>query len=167
MCCVYEVYVYMCVCLSCACTCDRFEPMSSTTDKKRTVDRARGVILGLMAGDALGAAVEGWPADEIRRFAETQGWVDGLVQDFVEAVHMGTYVAGSEPGDLRVCVSVCVSVCVCACVFMCVYCMCVRARTCMCVYVSVFDVRRCLCGVFVCALLVVCVCPRVPTCARA
>ena len=54
--------------------------------------RSRGVILGGMCGDVLGAAVEGWPAKHIRSLAEKQGWADGLIHDFIEAVHMGSYV---------------------------------------------------------------------------
>ena len=54
--------------------------------------RSRGVILGGMCGDTLGAAVEGWPPTLIKRLAEKNGWSDGLIHDFIKAVHMGTYV---------------------------------------------------------------------------
>ena len=48
--------------------------------------------MGGMCGDVLGAAVEGWPPRLIKKFAEEKGWRDGLIHDFIEAVHMGSYV---------------------------------------------------------------------------
>lgn len=41
-------------------------------------DRARGCLLALAAGDALGAPTEGWNRDDIRR---THGWIDGFLSD--------------------------------------------------------------------------------------
>lgn len=62
--------------------------------------KARGCMLGLMLGDALGAAFEGFPPSEIRALAK-QTWGAELVQGFLEAVHMGTFVPGHEPGSYR------------------------------------------------------------------
>ena len=66
--------------------------MSQHTTCIDVQSRSRGVILGGMCGDVLGAAVEGWPANQIKRLAEKRGWADGLIHDFIEAVHMGSYV---------------------------------------------------------------------------
>ena len=62
--------------------------------------RARGCILGVFIGDALGAGVEGWPADEIEKFA-SERWQSPLVEDFFPAVHMATHVSAGEPGQYR------------------------------------------------------------------
>ncbi|CAE7234328.1 ADPRS [Symbiodinium pilosum] len=62
------------------------------------LSRARGCMLGIMVGDALGAAVEGLSRELVRRFAQGE-WQTPLVQDFVRAVHMGTYV--SDSGTLK------------------------------------------------------------------
>lgn len=62
--------------------------------------RARGCLLGQMVGDALGAAVEGYPQEEIRSLSR-RTWGTDLVQGFLEAVPMGTFVPGSEPGMYR------------------------------------------------------------------
>ncbi|CAE8684931.1 unnamed protein product [Polarella glacialis] len=53
-----------------------------------------------MVGDALGAAVEGFPREEIRSLAR-ETWGTDLVQGFIEAVPMGTFVPGSEPATYR------------------------------------------------------------------
>lgn len=66
----------------------------------RLQERARGSILGLMIGDALGAAVEGFPQSEIRQLAQT-AWGSVHVEGFMQAVHMGTYVPGNQPGTYR------------------------------------------------------------------
>eukprot|EP00930_Biecheleria_cincta_P095616 TRINITY_DN87560_c0_g1_i1.p1 TRINITY_DN87560_c0_g1~~TRINITY_DN87560_c0_g1_i1.p1 ORF type:complete len:402 (-),score=51.24 TRINITY_DN87560_c0_g1_i1:73-1221(-) len=63
-------------------------------------ERARGCILGLMIGDALGAAVEGFPQKEIRELAQLT-WKSNCIEDFLQAVHMGTYVPDGEPGTYR------------------------------------------------------------------
>jgi len=65
-------------------------------------------MLGLMIGDALGAAVEGWPQQEIRELAK-KTWGKEFIQDYILAVPMGTYVPGNpanpkeipEPGMYR------------------------------------------------------------------
>ena len=62
--------------------------------------RARGCMLGVFIGDALGAGVEGWPADEIEQFA-TERWQSPLVEDFFPAVHLATHVPAGEPGQYR------------------------------------------------------------------
>jgi len=62
--------------------------------------RARGCMLGLMVGDALGAAVEGFPRKEIRLLARER-WGGDAVEGFIPAVHMGTFVPGPEPGTYR------------------------------------------------------------------
>lgn len=54
-------------------------------------ERAQGAMLGLLIGDALGAAVEGWPASEIRRFSE-KTFGGHFVTGYVPAIHMGTVV---------------------------------------------------------------------------
>lgn len=54
--------------------------------------KARGCMLGLMIGDALGAAVEGWPQKEIRSLAQMT-WGADFIQDYILAVPMGTFVA--------------------------------------------------------------------------
>ena len=64
------------------------------------VSRARGCMLGLMVGDALGAGVEGWPADEIERLAQDR-WQSRLVEDFFVACHMASFVFAGEPGLYR------------------------------------------------------------------
>lgn len=83
--------------------------MESNTDAgDAMVGRARGCMLGLMIGDALGAAVEGWPQQEIRELAR-KTWGKELIQDYILAVPMGTYVPGNpanpketpEPGMYR------------------------------------------------------------------
>lgn len=64
------------------------------------VVRARGCLLGLMVGDALGAPVEGFPQSEIRGLARAK-WGSDRVQGFIEAVPMGTFVSAGEPGQYR------------------------------------------------------------------
>ena len=60
------------------------------------VSRARGCILALMCGDALGAAVEGFDSEYIRDIArENCGGRDEL-SDFIPAVHMATHVANTS-----------------------------------------------------------------------
>jgi ADP-ribosylglycohydrolase len=54
-------------------------------------------MLGLMVGDALGAAFEGFPADEIKEIA-MRTWNSARVEDYIPAVHMATYVSAGEPG---------------------------------------------------------------------
>lgn len=71
-----------------------------TTETINIESRARGCLLGLMVGDALGAAVEGFPTEEIRLLCENK-WGTSLVQGFVRAVHMGTYVSAGEPCQYR------------------------------------------------------------------
>jgi ADP-ribosylglycohydrolase len=53
-----------------------------------------------MVGDALGAAVEGWPQSEIRALAQ-HTWRSEYIEGFVEAVPMGTFVPAGEPGIYR------------------------------------------------------------------
>eukprot|EP00928_Gymnodinium_smaydae_P089395 TRINITY_DN73368_c0_g1_i1.p1 TRINITY_DN73368_c0_g1~~TRINITY_DN73368_c0_g1_i1.p1 ORF type:complete len:415 (-),score=43.28 TRINITY_DN73368_c0_g1_i1:106-1221(-) len=53
-----------------------------------------------MVGDALGAAVEGWERQEIRRLAQ-KTWGTDTVEDFIAAVPMGTFVSGAEPATYR------------------------------------------------------------------
>lgn len=48
--------------------------------------RARGCILGLMVGDALGASVEGWTPEDISTLAQER-WGSPLIRDFIDAVH--------------------------------------------------------------------------------
>lgn len=62
--------------------------------------RARGCMLGLMVGDALGAAVEGFPRAEIRALAQ-KTWGCNTIEGFIPAVHMGTFVPDSDPGRYR------------------------------------------------------------------
>lgn len=69
------------------------------------VARARGCMLGLMVGDALGAAVEGFPREEIRDIAQDR-WGCNTIEGFIAAVHMGTYVPAGEPGQYRPAVQV-------------------------------------------------------------
>lgn len=57
-------------------------------------------MLGQMIGDALGAGVEGWPADEIESLA-LERWQSHFVLDFFPAVHMATYVSAGQPGQYR------------------------------------------------------------------
>ena len=64
------------------------------------VSRARGCMLGLMCGDALGAGVEGWPPDEIEKLAKGR-WNSQLVEDYIDAVHMASHVSAGEPGRYR------------------------------------------------------------------
>mmetsp|Transcript_118150 Transcript_118150/g.229701 ORF Transcript_118150/g.229701 Transcript_118150/m.229701 type:complete len:419 (-) Transcript_118150:222-1478(-) len=64
------------------------------------VSCARGCMLGLMVGDALGAAVEGFDRTDIRSLAQ-KTWGTDLIQDFLPAVPMGTFVAGREPATYR------------------------------------------------------------------
>ncbi|CAE7316565.1 Tbl3 [Symbiodinium sp. CCMP2456] len=54
--------------------------------------RARGCMLGIMVGDALGAAFEGYSQERIRKLAQGE-WRTPLVQGFIRAVHMGTYIS--------------------------------------------------------------------------
>ena len=63
-------------------------------------DRARGCVLGLMVGDALGAGVEGWPADEIEKLCQER-WQSNFVEGYFPAVHMATHVSAGEPGQYR------------------------------------------------------------------
>mmetsp|Transcript_117965 Transcript_117965/g.334536 ORF Transcript_117965/g.334536 Transcript_117965/m.334536 type:complete len:371 (+) Transcript_117965:3-1115(+) len=62
-------------------------------------------MLGLMAGDALGAAFEGFPQEEIRSIAR-RTWGGDLVEGFISAVPMGTFVPDKEPGTYRPAVNV-------------------------------------------------------------
>lgn len=62
--------------------------------------KARGCMLGLMVGDALGAAVEGFSRDEIRELAQ-ETWGTDFIQDYISAVPMGTFVPGQESGTYR------------------------------------------------------------------
>ncbi|KAK3245230.1 hypothetical protein CYMTET_45191 [Cymbomonas tetramitiformis] len=62
--------------------------------------RAKGCALGLMLGDSLGAGCEGWPAEEIQRFAQDT-WNSNKIEGFFEAVHMGTFVSAGQPGQYR------------------------------------------------------------------
>jgi len=62
--------------------------------------RARGCFLGVLIGDALGAGVEGWPADKIERLALDR-WQSPFVQDVFPAVHMATPVLAGGPGQYR------------------------------------------------------------------
>lgn len=57
-----------------------------------TTQRAQGCLLGTMIGDALGAGIEGFSRGEIESIAKAHGWSDGLIHDFILAVHMATYV---------------------------------------------------------------------------
>lgn len=63
-------------------------------------NRARGCVLGLMVGDALGAGVEGWPADEIEKLCQER-WQSNFVEAYFPAVHMATHVSAGEPGQYR------------------------------------------------------------------
>lgn len=72
--------------------------MVPETDNLR--ERARGCLLGLMVGDALGAGVEGFPTSEIRSLAE-QKWQSKFVQGFFPAVHMGSFVPAGELSTYR------------------------------------------------------------------
>lgn len=56
--------------------------------------------MGLMLGDALGMAFEGQDRAVIRKFSQER-WGHELVQDFVPAVPMGTFVPAGEPGKYR------------------------------------------------------------------
>merc|ERR1712183_682433 len=53
-----------------------------------------------MVGDALGAAVEGWPPDEIAKICKSR-FDSNVMEDFILAVPMGTFVPGSEPATYR------------------------------------------------------------------
>ena len=64
------------------------------------VDRAKGCVLGLMIGDALGAGVEGWPPSEIEALAKTLFRSD-TIDGFFAAVPMGTFVSAGQPGQYR------------------------------------------------------------------
>merc|ERR1719336_1067553 len=66
---------------------------------------ARGCMLGLMVGDALGAAVEGFDRTEIRSLAQ-ETWGTDTIQDFIPAVPMGTFVPDKEPATYRPAVAV-------------------------------------------------------------
>ena len=63
-------------------------------------NRARGCVLGLMVGDALGAGVEGWRADEIEKLCQER-WQSSFVEGYFPAVHMATHVSAGEPGQYR------------------------------------------------------------------
>jgi poly(ADP-ribose) glycohydrolase ARH3 len=69
-------------------------------DNGALLRRARGCMLGVFIGDALGAGVEGWPAEEIEKFAQER-WQSPLVQNFFPAVHMATHVSAGQPGQYR------------------------------------------------------------------
>jgi len=69
------------------------------------VSCARGCMLGLMVGDALGAAVEGFDRTEIRSLAQ-ETWGTDTIQDFIPAVPMGTFVPDKEPATYRPAVAV-------------------------------------------------------------
>mmetsp|Transcript_44271 Transcript_44271/g.90369 ORF Transcript_44271/g.90369 Transcript_44271/m.90369 type:complete len:387 (+) Transcript_44271:235-1395(+) len=62
--------------------------------------RARGCALGHMVGDALGAAVEGWPTEAIRELARERCG-GPLLDKFILAVPMGTFVPANEPAQYR------------------------------------------------------------------
>eukprot|EP00427_Karlodinium_veneficum_P066144 CAMPEP_0169318090 /NCGR_PEP_ID=MMETSP1017-20121227/7095_1 /TAXON_ID=342587 /ORGANISM="Karlodinium micrum, Strain CCMP2283" /LENGTH=400 /DNA_ID=CAMNT_0009412331 /DNA_START=78 /DNA_END=1281 /DNA_ORIENTATION=- len=64
------------------------------------VRRARGCMMGLMIGDALGAAVEGMSPICIQQMAR-QLFQSDLIEDYILAVPMGTYVPADEPGTYR------------------------------------------------------------------
>ena len=64
------------------------------------IKRARGCILGHMIADALGAAIEGFPPSEIRALAQKM-WGSNYIQNYIPAVHMGTFVPAGEPGTYR------------------------------------------------------------------
>ena len=49
-------------------------------DEQKLLDKGKGCLYGLAIGDALGAPVEGWSAERIRR---EHGWVDDYLQDDV------------------------------------------------------------------------------------
>lgn len=72
-------------------------PLANNVD---AVARGRGCMLGLMVGDALGAAVEGFERKEIRALAQER-WGSHFINGFLAAVPMGTFVPGSEPGTYR------------------------------------------------------------------
>eukprot|EP00927_Polykrikos_kofoidii_P055000 TRINITY_DN49317_c0_g1_i1.p1 TRINITY_DN49317_c0_g1~~TRINITY_DN49317_c0_g1_i1.p1 ORF type:complete len:396 (+),score=79.86 TRINITY_DN49317_c0_g1_i1:67-1254(+) len=71
-----------------------------TSTEAVVMSRARGCMLGLMIGDALGAAVEGFPTGEIRRLAQAT-WGSNLIEGYIPAVHMGTFVSAGEPATYR------------------------------------------------------------------
>lgn len=73
---------------------------AASAPSEHLVRKARGCMLGLMVGDALGAAVEGWDRTTIRELAQTM-WGKDLIQDYISAVPMGTFVPGKEPGTYR------------------------------------------------------------------
>eukprot|EP00929_Paragymnodinium_shiwhaense_P108104 TRINITY_DN74431_c0_g1_i1.p1 TRINITY_DN74431_c0_g1~~TRINITY_DN74431_c0_g1_i1.p1 ORF type:complete len:425 (-),score=51.96 TRINITY_DN74431_c0_g1_i1:412-1608(-) len=74
--------------------------LSSVEANAFVLSSARGCMLGLMVGDALGAAVEGWPQPEIRALAQ-KTFGSNLIEDYISAVPMGTYVSAGEPGRYR------------------------------------------------------------------
>lgn len=76
------------------------EKTSADAGGDRLRAAARGSIMGLLCGDALGAAVEGFPPDEIRRIAQSH-WKGNLFQDFILAVPMGTFVPAGSPAKYR------------------------------------------------------------------
>ena len=61
------------------------------------LDKAQGCVLGLMCGDALGAAVEGFDRHEILKVAQEHCNGDAELRDFIPAVHMGSFVANPDP----------------------------------------------------------------------
>lgn len=59
------------------------------------MDKSRGCMLGILIGDALGAAVEGFPPAEIAELASSNGCntpAGGhpLLDRYLPAIHMGT-----------------------------------------------------------------------------
>lgn len=74
--------------------------IDTTLSDATLVSSARGCMLGLMIGDALGAGVEGWPSEDIEKLSHER-WGTSLVQDFFSAVHMASYVSAGEPGMYR------------------------------------------------------------------
>mmetsp|Transcript_29870 Transcript_29870/g.69484 ORF Transcript_29870/g.69484 Transcript_29870/m.69484 type:complete len:422 (-) Transcript_29870:146-1411(-) len=77
--------------------------MDRQTVQMELRERARGCLLGLMVGDAFGAAFEGCSQRHVRETARRR-WSKSIVTDFVRAVHMGTYVSLSRDfrGPFRV-----------------------------------------------------------------
>ena len=64
------------------------------------LDRAQGCALGHAIGDALGAAAEGLPSAAVRGLAVE--YCDGpLLDRFISAVPMGTFVSAGQPAQYR------------------------------------------------------------------